>query len=943
MNEDYLRKRTVGISIEDDSSDSSVDLSDATILDRGKKQSRLSRILTSLRWIVVSGVIYWFFEVSSNVQQVLSLKGNTSKPNYKVWNQDETLKKFIPIATLTGVIGVSGFTISCWFIWGVFSPLVVLNLIIPEKISANNYCHYFSYPSYPSGHKNITKVKCDPLDRLDSFDSSVSLESYNVFTVDFHCGINNTNLCQKAHDVFKSAGNRIASIIKFNTPLKVNATFTNFCKEFGQCSYDDQILIGEASAAQFIPIKDSDGVIRHYSQALVKQLGNPDNAQYNDYDILASFNSQANLYFKGDSSIGDEQYDFEYVVTHEYIHGLGFYPYWNDYANLLTPYPEFLAEVNNTEQEITFTGFVETAFDRHMVLTEPGEASQRMTKLVDKFNSIVPIGTTLKVNDFFIKYENSEVYGLSKQLLKDAVTPKTMSFITSDNTSVLLETRINPYAVGSSICHVDRSYQNGSDFLMAFSAIPGKTLDELIAQNHGTSALGPNLIKVLGTLGYTQCYDYPNPIDRTYKVPVQCPITKQSSIDHLTSNSNSTNMFVVTFTCDAKNKTLCSKVKNAFDIAGKIITSILSLNAPINVNASYLDFCAVLGQCEGNPGLITLGGAAPTRTIPLQDDDGLVRLYPQSLVKQFQFKQHPQFGTFDITALFNSAGTDFWFQGDPKIKPEQQDFLYVVLHEMMHGLGLASNWDDYINDTPESLTPEISLSMSDGLIKFNGFFEAAFDKYLIQIPTGKRTSLITDQLNSFANGKGSTFSNSNDFITQFKSSSQYSLAVDMMKNAVNSNSLGFLPRGGTNFSDLIILETSLNPYQPGSSVSHLDHKTYNSTSDFLMIYIADRGIDVDTLLSDNKAQSPIGPKLKILLETMGYASPDNPNPYRPTVTITQNKFNPKDFNGIGPFTPDNTSTSQNTSINQNSAAIRSSSELRNLLFISAFVIYFLII
>ncbi|RHZ70611.1 hypothetical protein Glove_269g13 [Diversispora epigaea] len=161
MNEDYLRKRTVDISIEDNSSDSSVDLSDATIRDKGKKQSRLSRILTSLRWIVVSWVIYWFFDVSSNVRRVLSSKGwnrnlfyfsamslsftflvfiylqvflplirHTSKPNYKVWNQDETLKKFIPIATLTGVIGISGFIISCWFIWGVFSPLVVLSTLM---------------------------------------------------------------------------------------------------------------------------------------------------------------------------------------------------------------------------------------------------------------------------------------------------------------------------------------------------------------------------------------------------------------------------------------------------------------------------------------------------------------------------------------------------------------------------------------------------------------------------------------------------------------------------------------------------------------------------------------------------------------------------------------------------------------------------------------------
>lgn len=106
-----------------------------------------------------------------------------------------------------------------------------------------------------------------------------------------------------------------------------------------------------------------------------------------------------------------------------------------------------------------------------------------------------------------------------------------------------------------------------------------------------------------------QCYEYPNPTNRTHKVPIKCPIIKQTTINHLSTNSevNSTNMFVVAFTCDAKSQTLCSKVKDAFDRAGTIITSILTLNTQIYVNASFVDFCTALGQCRGSTGLITLG------------------------------------------------------------------------------------------------------------------------------------------------------------------------------------------------------------------------------------------------------------------------------------------------------------------------------------------------
>ncbi|CAG8504128.1 5999_t:CDS:2 [Acaulospora morrowiae] len=400
------------------------------------------------------------------------------------------------------------------------------------------------------------------------------------------------------------------------------------------------------------------------------------------------------------------------------------------------------------------------------------------------------------------------------------------------------------------------------------------------------------------------CYEYPDPTNRYHKIPVNCPIIESPTMGddffQLQENSDN-NMFVIHFVCGAKNPTLCEKVKDTFEIAGSIISSTLTLNTPINVNASFIDFCKTLGKC-GNSDLVTLGGATPTRMIPLQDDDGLVRLYPQSLVKQFRFPKHPQFSTFDITATFNSAGGDYWFQGDPIIGPDQQDFLYVVLHELVHGLGFASSWQDYINDTPEALTPDISVisSANSSTLIFNGFFESAFDKYMIDIPTGRRVSAITDQLNEFA-GSGTKFSNIQEFYMRFKSSKQYQLALGMMNSSVTPLSLGFLPTGGTKSSDCIILETSLNPYQRGCSVSHVSLQTYNSTCDFLMKYLADRGKDLNTLVaSRGNYKSPIGPELLLFFNTLGYASPGYPNPYRPNVIITTNKFNPNVSKNVDP-------------------------------------------
>ncbi|CAG8434808.1 4191_t:CDS:2 [Scutellospora calospora] len=324
-----------------------------------------------------------------------------------------------------------------------------------------------------------------------------------------------------------------------------------------------------------------------------------------------------------------------------------------------------------------------------------------------------------------------------------------------------------------------------------------------------------------------QCYDYPNPLNRNNKVLVPCPISKQkkistSNLADLAVQGSKKNMFDVTFKCGVSDSVLC--------------------------------------------------GASPARTIPLQDDDGLVRQYPQALVKQFQFQSHPEYGPYDILAMFNSAGTNFWFDGDGKIKPDQQDFLYVVLHEIIHGLGFTSNWQDYINENnPTALTPDISfIPEGDSKLKFNGFTESAFDKYIINLSTGHRTSEITNQLNEFAGGVGTEFSSEAQFKSKFKASPQYSISRNMMKTMITPYSLGFLPHDSNSSTQAVVLETSLCPYEQGSSVSHVDLNTYNATSDFLMKYLADRGATMSALTELRGCANIIGPKLILILETLGY-------------------------------------------------------------------------
>ncbi|RUP47551.1 LOW QUALITY PROTEIN: hypothetical protein BC936DRAFT_145596 [Jimgerdemannia flammicorona] len=446
------------------------------------------------------------------------------------------------------------------------------------------------------------------------------------------------------------------------------------------------------------------------------------------------------------------------------------------------------------------------------------------------------------------------------------------------------------------------------------------------------------------------CYDHPNPMNPLQREKVPCELVPADTVsrrdyNHRVHNRrdqlsyNGSDSFQITFTCRA-NATVCAKAKNAFQQAGTIITGVLKLSVPIIVNATFYSFCKESNDC-GTANFITLeyhldvphkilipGGSYPARTMVILDDDGLNRYYPQALVKQLNLKSHPTYGPYDITSVFN-ADAPFFFeyiccgvrfvrfdcvavfglldvrpvlivhinpttQEDGTITAVQSDFLFVILHEFMHGLGFYSNWNDYINQVPQALTPDVTpLDTRDpsqfidllASVTFSGFYESVFDRYMVLLPSLTPTTQLTRTLNGFAGGIGAKFSGYDTFFTQFIASPQYQTAVSMFKTSITSYDLGFMPTNGSTLADVFVLETSLNPFAEGSSISHADYKTYTNTSDFLMRYMEDRGVTIRDAVNRGGG-GPIGPKLIRVLETLGYATISQPNPDRNTGTFT---------------------------------------------------------
>ncbi|CAG8757790.1 14451_t:CDS:2, partial [Cetraspora pellucida] len=327
--------------------------------------------------------------------------------------------------------------------------------------------------------------------------------------------------------------------------------------------------------------------------------------------------------------------------------------------------------------------------------------------------------------------------------------------------------------------------------------------------------------------------------------------------------------------------------KKSFEKAGEIFTKVLLLNTPIRINASLTPL----------PDNTILGSAAPARIIPLKCKDNKVRNFPQSLVKQFQFSTHPEYATDDIIAVFNS-GSDFYFEDDPIINPQQIGFLELIVHEIVHGLGLITSWKPLLNSNiTTELVPRLNITLDIDQTKpvtYYGFVETIFDAFLVT-SEGDKFSSFTDQLNKFA-PFGTKFQTQQAFVNSFINSTQYDTAKKVLNYSQTPNSMVFLANP---HSELIWLETSLNPYVKGSSISHFNLQIYDNTTDFLMTYLQRPGRSLETAMKQNNAISAIGPKLLLLLETIGYATPRNPNPEIPSpidppptnITKTSNDYN----------------------------------------------------
>jgi len=245
-------------------------------------------------------------------------------------------------------------------------------------------------------------------------------------------------------------------------------------------------------------------------------------------------------------------------------------------------------------------------------------------------------------------------------------------------------------------------------------------------------------------------------------------------------------------------------------------------------------------------------------------EDGAIRLYPQVLTKLANPTGPVPFDTHDIIASFNSKlAPHFFFPGDKNIQLDQIDFVSVIAHEFLHGLGFYSSWAPALLPASDVVIPFVITDGSKLRMR-----ETIFDQFVIKTADGKK---LTNYAAAFSKAiDGQTYTTDAALVTSIEKVAT-DISLTTTTDYVTPKAIGFLPRGKTNIKDAVLLETSLKPYSMGSTGSHVDDATYARSQDWLMTYVATPGKTYQQMDKDSGAapDAIVGPGIKAIMESIG--------------------------------------------------------------------------
>ncbi|KAF1799305.1 hypothetical protein FB192DRAFT_1285824 [Mucor lusitanicus] len=417
--------------------------------------------------------------------------------------------------------------------------------------------------------------------------------------------------------------------------------------------------------------------------------------------------------------------------------------------------------------------------------------------------------------------------------------------------------------------------------------------------------------------------------------------TSSSSISYSSSSSTSSNTTIqFTNTSDplvqydlecTADDVYCAKVSKAVGSAIDEFTRVINVKNSLLIKVLYYSFCEK--TCAND----TYGWGSPTSqfTLPFEDGADLNYVYPQALAKQLApYSSTSVWSKYDIeieinhdaymnaTEIeqaisdgWNKTGTPpngkYWFYNDTdaqgaiqEIGSHQVDFRYIVLHELLHGLGFLSSWAAYFwTDASPFRTlvdgvidpielqlvtpgPYWFINQDTGPAYVTGFQpNMIFDKYLVNVDTELNVTSTLSLSDLAFEMQDFCVQNSNAFIVNFirafnkanqsttahklwlSLSQPETLTFQFQAPTVSNSSYNLIPYLNQTYQSMTLLtggDLSSSSYEhtdptmnrPGLMISHLDDR-YQHTPDFLMTEDYHKGKTLEQLVDGYYGNIPI--------------------------------------------------------------------------------------
>ncbi|KAJ9087454.1 hypothetical protein DSO57_1033233 [Entomophthora muscae] len=288
------------------------------------------------------------------------------------------------------------------------------------------------------------------------------------------------------------------------------------------------------------------------------------------------------------------------------------------------------------------------------------------------------------------------------------------------------------------------------------------------------------------------------------------------------------------------------RLVQAFQIVSGFLENAIELQNGVTVQVNYGDFCRPNSICKRHAPGGLIGLCKPT-TSQLNSSAGPV-LVPHALIRQ-KTPAANLAEELDVRMYIKDMPFVFPDQYGDKIEEIRNDIMDLIIHELIHGLGLGSS---IISELKKCIGKKVDCSNAK-------FTRSLFDTFL--------------QTND------TTFShllNSTDI------DSRAPKYVDLGMQLVHSKYIKFLELLRVEKYSFFLTKNNNKVYlntisAGGGDFSHLE-RTYNATADYLMTYSSDYygAFKPHSAKDKDWKTSPLGETTIQVLETLGYAR--NPNP-----------------------------------------------------------------